>query len=165
MLDIANHWIEIQMTQTFVIMCGGVTFIFYGNLFRLSLDKGGSKNTVRFVSSLSLFYFCPFFFVFLFLLFPFPFPSLIPVTALPHRFLAPQQRIRKKLLEARIQKHFRKVSLHHLYRSNLYSIPTAHCNKSSGFVSMASGGDADRVQFCEFPVRRVLKYVQASRSF
>lgn len=39
LIDIANHWIELQVTQAFVLFVGCTAYIFYGNLFRLSLEK------------------------------------------------------------------------------------------------------------------------------
>lgn len=38
-VDIANHWVELQITQAFVIFIGAGTYIYYGTLFRLGLER------------------------------------------------------------------------------------------------------------------------------
>lgn len=44
-IDIPNHWCELQMTQSWVLLSGAATFIFYGNLFNISLhDKEDKKE-------------------------------------------------------------------------------------------------------------------------
>jgi hypothetical protein len=46
-VDIANHWIEIEMTQTLVIIIGAFTYIFYGNLFRINLKEEAAAKAAR----------------------------------------------------------------------------------------------------------------------
>lgn len=57
LVDIANHWVELQIAQTFVCLIGSTAYIFYGNLFRLSLQnqkeyaasRGSMKTTASII--------------------------------------------------------------------------------------------------------------------